>query len=148
MTDFLLPPILQHARLLCPPPSPRVCSDSCSSRWWWYLTVSSSAAPFSFCRQSFPASGSSPMSQLSASRGQSPELQLQQQSLQWMFRIDFLQDWLHTGTASESLTYTNDSSSSGTSMKLRSSLYCSLKKMSFPESLSSTCYNWEPWNSP
>ena len=39
--------------------------------WWCYLTISSSAALFSFCLQSFPASGSFPMSQLFASGGQS-----------------------------------------------------------------------------
>ena len=45
-------PLVQHARLPCPSPSPRVCSNSCS------LTISSSATPFSFYPQSFPASGS------------------------------------------------------------------------------------------
>ena len=44
---------LQCAWLLCPPLSPEVCSDSCQ---WYYLTISSSAAHFSFCLQSFPAS--------------------------------------------------------------------------------------------
>jgi len=44
---------LQCAWLLCPPLSPKVCSDSCQ---WYYLTISSSAAYFSFCLQSFPAS--------------------------------------------------------------------------------------------
>ena len=58
---------LQHTRLLCP----RVCSNSCPLSWWCYLTISSSAVPFSFCRQCFPAYGSFPMSQLFASRGQS-----------------------------------------------------------------------------
>ena len=46
-----------------------------------HLSVSSS------CPQSFPASGSFPMSQLSASGGQ--ELQLQHQSFQWILRVDF-----------------------------------------------------------
>ena len=32
----LQPPGLQHARLLCPPPSPGVCSDSCPLSWWCY----------------------------------------------------------------------------------------------------------------
>ena len=32
-----------------------VCSNSCPLSWWCYLTISSSAAPFSFCLQSFPA---------------------------------------------------------------------------------------------
>ena len=36
-----------------------------------YLTISSSAAPFSFCLQSFPVSGSFPVSWLFASGGQS-----------------------------------------------------------------------------
>ena len=48
---------LQQARLLCPSPSPRVCSSLCPLSWWFYLTILSSVIPFSFCLQSFPASG-------------------------------------------------------------------------------------------
>ena len=48
---------LQHTRLLYPPLSPRICSDSCPLSRWCHLTISSSAARFSFCLQSFPASG-------------------------------------------------------------------------------------------
>ena len=48
---------LQHTRLLCPPLSPRICSKSCSLSRWCFLTISSSVSPFSFCLQSFPASG-------------------------------------------------------------------------------------------
>ena len=48
MSDFLQLHGLQHARLLCPPPSPGVCSDSCPLSQWCYLTISSSSAPFSF----------------------------------------------------------------------------------------------------
>ena len=44
---------------------------ACSLSWWYYLTISSSAALFSFCLQSFSASGSFPMSRLFTSRGQS-----------------------------------------------------------------------------
>ena len=62
---------LQHARLLCPSLSPRLCSNSYPLSRWCYLTISSSATCFSFGLQSFPASGSSPMSQLSSSGGQS-----------------------------------------------------------------------------
>ena len=51
--------------------APWVCSDSCPLSWWYYLINSSSATLFSFCLQSFPASGSFPMSWLLASRGQS-----------------------------------------------------------------------------
>ena len=55
---------------LCPSLSPRVCSDSCPLSRWCYLTISSSAAPF-FCLQSFPSSGSFPVSWLFRSSGQS-----------------------------------------------------------------------------
>ena len=51
--------------------SPRICSDSCPLSQWCYLTISSSAAPFPFCLQSFPASWSFPVSQLFTSGGQS-----------------------------------------------------------------------------
>ena len=62
---------LQHTRLPCPPLSPRVCSNSCPLSQWCYPTISSSATLFSFSSQSFPASGSFPMSWLFASGGQS-----------------------------------------------------------------------------
>ena len=47
-----------------------VCSNSCPSSWWCYPTISSSVTPFSSCPQSFPASGSFPMSRLFATGGQ------------------------------------------------------------------------------
>ena len=62
---------LQHARLFCFPLSPGVCSNSCPLSRRWYLTLSSSATLFSFCLQSFPASGSFPMNQLFISGSQS-----------------------------------------------------------------------------
>ena len=49
---------LQHTWLPCPSPSPRVCSDSCLLSQWCNRTILSSAALFSFCLRSFPASGS------------------------------------------------------------------------------------------
>ena len=64
MSDSLRPHGQQHTRLPCLSLSPRLCSNSCPLSRWCYLTVSSSATPFSFCLQSFPASGSFPMSQL------------------------------------------------------------------------------------
>ena len=64
-------PGLQHARLPCPSQSPRVCSNLCPLSWWCHLNISSSAALFSFCLQSFPASGSFLMIWLFASGGQS-----------------------------------------------------------------------------
>ena len=62
---------LQHARLPCPSLSLGACSNSSPLSRWCHPTISSSAAPFSFCIKSFPASGSFPMSLLFASDGQS-----------------------------------------------------------------------------
>ena len=70
VSDSLWPHGLQHARLPCPSPSPRVCSDSCPLSQWCHPTISSSVIPFSSWLQSFPASGSFPMSQFFTSGGQ------------------------------------------------------------------------------
>ena len=67
----LLPHRLKHARLFCPSPSPGVFSDSCPLNPWCHPTITSSVIPFSYFLQSFPASGSFPMSRFSASGGQS-----------------------------------------------------------------------------
>ena len=67
----LQPHGLQHSRLPCPLLSPGVFSNSCPLSWWCYITISSPAVPFSFCLQSFPASGSFLMSWLFPSGGQS-----------------------------------------------------------------------------
>ena len=61
---------LQRARLPCPLPSPRICPSSCPLNWWCHPTISSSVSLFFFCLQSFPASGSFPMSQLFTLGGQ------------------------------------------------------------------------------
>ena len=63
MSSSLWPHGLQHARLSCSSLLLGLCSNSCPLSW--------SVAPFSSCLQSFPASGSFPMSQLFASSGQS-----------------------------------------------------------------------------
>ena len=57
MSDSLRPHELQHARLPCPSFSAGVCSNSCPLSWWCHPAISSSVIPFSFCLQSFPASG-------------------------------------------------------------------------------------------
>ena len=67
----LWPHELEHARPLCPSPSPRVHSDSCPSSLWCHSAISSSVIPFSSCLQSLPASESFPISQLFAWGGQS-----------------------------------------------------------------------------
>ena len=70
VSDSLWPHGLQHAGLPWPSPSPGVCSNSCPLSQWCYLTISSSVVPFSSCPQSFPASGSFPMSWLFTPGGQ------------------------------------------------------------------------------
>ena len=64
MSDSLRPHGLQHTKLPWPSPSSRGCINSCSSSWWCHPTISSSVISFSYCLQSFPASGSFPVSQL------------------------------------------------------------------------------------
>ena len=88
---------LQHARLPCPSPTPGVYLNSCLSCWWCHPTISSSVIPFSFCLQSFPASGSFPMSCSSHQVAKVLEFQLQHRSFQWteiQGLISFRMDWL------------------------------------------------------
>ena len=73
-SDSLWPHESQHARPPCPSPTPRVHSNSCPSSCWCHPAISSSFIPFSSCPQSFPASGSFPLSQLFAWGGQSIEV--------------------------------------------------------------------------
>ena len=67
---FVTPWTAAH-QVLCPPLSSRVCANSCPLSQWCYLTISSPVTPFFACPQSFPGSGSFPVSQLFASGGQS-----------------------------------------------------------------------------
>ena len=71
MSNSLRPHGLQYARLPCPSTIPGACSNLCPLSWRCHPTISSSVVPFSSCLQSFPASGSFPMSQFFASVGQS-----------------------------------------------------------------------------
>ena len=71
VSDSLPPHELQHARPPCPLSTPGVYPNSCLLSQWCNPAISSSVVPFSFCPQSFPASGSFPMSQLFAWGGQS-----------------------------------------------------------------------------
>ena len=89
MSDPLRLHRLQHARLHCPSPTPRAYSASRPSSRWCHPTISSSAVPFSFHLQSFPASGSFQTSQFFTSGGVSASI------------IQFLpmniQDWFPLG---------------------------------------------------
>ena len=62
---------LQHARPPCPSPTVGAYSNPCPLSRWCHPTISSSVIPFSSHLQSFPVSGSFPMSQFFASGGQS-----------------------------------------------------------------------------
>ena len=66
--DYLQALGLQHTRLPCPSLTPRAYSNSCPLHRWCHPTISSSVIPFSHL-QSFPASGSFPMSWLFESGG-------------------------------------------------------------------------------
>ena len=68
MSDSLWPHGLQHTRIPCPSPTHGAYLNSCPSSWWCHPTI-----PLSSCLQSFPASGSFPVSQLFTSDGQSIE---------------------------------------------------------------------------
>ena len=71
VSDSLLPHGLQHARFPCPSPTLGVYSNSCLLHWWCHPNISPSVVPFSSHLQSFPASGSFPISWFFPSGGQS-----------------------------------------------------------------------------
>ena len=54
ISHSLWPHRLQHARLLCPSPSPQICSNVSPLCWGCHSTIAFSVASFSFCPQSFP----------------------------------------------------------------------------------------------
>ena len=71
VSDSLGPHEPQHAKLPCPSPTPGVHANPCPLSHWCHPIISSSVVPYSSCPQSFPASGSFPMSQLFARGSQS-----------------------------------------------------------------------------
>ena len=70
VSDSLWPHGLQHTRAPCPSLSPKVCPGSCPLHRWCCPAISSSYTLFSFCPQSFPISGTFPMSQIFESDNQ------------------------------------------------------------------------------
>ena len=104
VSDSLWPRGLQHARLPCPSQSPRACSNPRPSSQWCHPAISSSVVPFS-CPQSFPASGSFPVSHLFTSGG--PH---QVAPIRWSFSfsigsglISFSIDWFNLIAAQRTL---------------------------------------------
>jgi len=96
MSDSLQPHSQQYTRLPSPSPTPGAGSNSCPSSWWCHPTISSSVIPFSSCLQSFPASGSFPMSQFFSSSGQSIGVSASASVLpiEYSGLISFRIDWL------------------------------------------------------
>ena len=77
-------------RLPCPSPSPGVCSNSCPLSHWCHRTISSSVTPISSYLQSFKHQGFFQWVSSLHQVAKVLELQLQPQSFQWIFRVDFL----------------------------------------------------------
>ena len=71
VSNSLWPHDRQHARPPDPSPTARVYPNPSPLSQWCHPSISSSVVPFSSCPQSFPASGSSQMSQLFTSDSQS-----------------------------------------------------------------------------
>ena len=93
VSNSLQPHEPQQVRPPCLPPTPRVHPNPCPLSQWCHPTISS-IIYFSSFPQSFPASGSSQMSEFFTSGGQSLEFQLQHQFHQWTPRTDLLYDGL------------------------------------------------------
>ena len=86
----LWPHGLQYARVPCPWPSPWVFSNSRPLSQWYHPIILSSVVPFSSCLQSFPLQGLFYWVGSSHQVAKGLGLQLQHQSFQWTFRVDFL----------------------------------------------------------
>ena len=71
MSDSLWSPRTAARQASLPFKFPRVCSNSCPLSQWCHPTISPSVDPSFSCPQSFPASGSFPVSWLFTSGGQS-----------------------------------------------------------------------------
>ena len=125
MSDSLRPHGLQHARLRYPSPTPRACSNSCPSRQWCHPAIPASVVPVSSHLQSFPASGSFPMSRFFESDGQSIGVSASASVLsnEYSGLISFSIDWLDLlavqGTLKSLLQY----HSSKTSVPQRSAFF-------------------------
>ena len=91
VSNSLRPHGLQHARPPCPSPSPGVHPSSCPLHQWCHPAISSSDTLFlpsvfpsirDFSNESAPGKWVTKI------------LELQHESFQWIFRVDFLSDWL------------------------------------------------------
>ena len=133
MSNSLWPHESQHTRLPCPSSSPRDCWNSCPLS---PLVIPSLAVCFSTCLQSFPASGSFLMTQLSTSCGQSISFDFSishsnEYSGLIFFRIDRLDPWCP-----------KDSQESSPTSQLKS-ISSSMLSLLFGRTLTSTHEYWK-----
>ena len=91
---LLRPHGLQHARHPCPSPAPGACWNPCPSTQWCHPTISSSVIPFSSCFNLSQHQGLFHWVSSSHQVAKVSQFQLQHQSFQWIFKTDFLYDWL------------------------------------------------------
>ena len=94
VSNSLWPHGLQHARLPCPSTTPGAYSNSCPLSQWCHPTISSSVVPFSSCLNLSQHQGLFQWVSSSHQVTKGLEFQLEHQSFQWIFRTDFLWDWL------------------------------------------------------
>ena len=94
-SNSLWPREPQHTGPPCPSLTPGVHPNPCPLCWWYHPTISSSDFSLTTCPQSLPASGSFPMSQLSASGGQDIGVSASAcPSIEHPVLISFRMDWL------------------------------------------------------
>ena len=125
-----------HARLPCPLLTPGVYPNSCALCWWCHPTISSSVISFS-CPQSFPASGSFPMSQFFASGGQSIGVSASTAVLPMN-----IQDWFHWGLTCLISLQSKDSQELSLTPQLKS-LNSSLLSFLYSSTLTSILDYWK-----
>ena len=117
--SHLRPHELQHARLPCPSPSPRACTNSCPLSCWCHPTISFSVVHF--LPSIVPSIGSFLMSQLVTSGGQSIGASAS------VLPVN-IQDWFSLGLTGLTLSSPRDSQASSSTPQFKniSSLALSL----------------------
>ena len=124
LSDSLRPHVLQHTRLPCPSPTPRVYSNSSPSCWWCHPTISSSVIPFSSHLQSFQASVSFPISQFFTPGGQNIGFSFTiSASNEYSGLISFRTDWFDLLTVQGTLSSLLQHHSSKASILRHSAFY-------------------------
>ena len=127
VSDILWPHGLQHPRPPCPSPTPGVYSNSCPLSQWCHPTISSSVVPFSYCLQSFPASGSFPMSQFFTSGG----LSIGVSALASVLPMN-IQNWFPLWTGWISLQFRRLSRVVSNTTVQKHQVFCAHLSLSFP----------------